>query len=84
MDLPFAVSNGICPNDHQAVTQMKKTWEALLPFLGTILMILGGCTHVPSSISVAPAVDNISAVQGNLSAVDSKSVVIEQWLKTQK
>jgi len=47
-------------------------------------MILGGCTHVPSSISVAPAVDNISAVQGNLSAVDSKSVVIEQWLKTQK
>jgi len=63
---------------------MKKTWDALLPFLGTILMILGGCTHVPSSISVAPAVDNISAVQGNLSAVDSKSVVIEQWLKTQK
>jgi len=63
---------------------MKKKLEALLPLLGTIFLILGGCVHTPANISVAPAVDNISAIQGNLSAVDNKAIVIQQWLKTQK
>jgi len=31
---------------------------------------------------VASATDHISAVQGNLSAVDGKAVVIENWLKS--
>jgi len=63
---------------------MKKNLEALIPLLGTLLMVFGGCAHNPTTISVAPAVDNISAIQGNLSAVDNKAIVIQQWLKTQK
>jgi len=38
--------------------------------------------HPASPISVASATDHISAVQGNLSAVDGKAVVIENWLKS--
>jgi len=69
--------------DHpKATEEMKKIVESVLPLLGAILACLSGCTHVSSPISVRPAVDNISAVQGNLSAIDGKAVVIESYLKS--
>lgn len=84
MDLPWSFCFSFNPNNYQKRQPMKKTWEALMPLFGTIFLILGGCAHNPTTISLAPAVDNISAIQGNLSAVDNKSIVIQQWLKTQK
>jgi len=48
----------------------------------TALAIFAGCAHTPSTISVKPASDHITAIQGNLSAVDGKAVVVEQWLKS--
>ena len=84
MDLPRSFCVSFNSHNHKKRKPMKKTWEALMPLFGTIFLILGGCAHNPTTISLAPAVDNISAIQGNLSAVDNKSIVIQQWLKTQK
>jgi hypothetical protein len=42
---------------------------------------LVGCYHPASPISVASSVDRLSAIQGNLSAVDGKSVVVEEYLR---
>ena len=61
---------------------MKKTWDAILPFISALFLCLGGCVHNASNISVSPAVDHISSVQNNLSAVDGKATVVEQWLKS--
>jgi len=61
---------------------MKKIGEALLPFISTILLLLSGCAHQPSTISTASANDHITAVQNNLSAVDGKAKVVENWLKS--
>ena len=47
-----------------------------------IVWLLSGCSHPATVISVAPAADHITAVQGSLSAVDGKTIVIEQYLKT--
>ena len=47
-----------------------------------IVWILSGCSHPATVISVAPAADHITAVQGDLSAVDGKAIVVEQYLKT--
>ena len=49
----------------------------------TILFILCvvGCSHPASPISVASSVDRLSAIQGNLSAVDGKAVVVEEYLR---
>ena len=84
MDLPWSFCYSFNTNHHQKRQPMKKTWEALMPLFGTIFLILGGCAHNPTTISVAPAVDNISAIQGNISEVDNKSIVIQQCLKSQK
>jgi len=48
----------------------------------SIFVWLTGCAHTHSNISVKPASDSIAAIQGNLSAVDGKAVVVEQWLKS--
>ena len=52
--------------------------------IGCASIILIGCSHPASNISVSSAEDDISAIQGNLSAVDGKAVVVEQWIKTHK
>jgi len=84
MDLLDVICRRFYFNDHQKRKEMKKLWDALLPFISTILLCVGGCSHPASPISVASATDHISAVQGNLSAVDGKAVVIEDWLKSHK
>ena len=60
---------------------MKKLWDALLPLIGTVMLCFGGCSHPASPISVASSVDRLSAIQGNLSAVDGKAVVVEEYLR---
>ena len=44
-------------------------------------VLLTGCAHNPTAISVAPAQDSITSIQNNLSRVDGKAVVIEAYLK---
>ena len=51
-------------------------------FMASLISILSGCSHPASPISVASSVDRLSAIQGNLSAVDSKAVVVEEYLKS--
>jgi len=62
----------------------RQFWFGVLMviFMASLISILSGCSHLASPISVASATDHISAVQGNLSAVDGKAVVIENWLKS--
>lgn len=62
----------------------RQFWLGVLMviFMASLISILSGCSHPASPISVASATDHISAVQGNLSAVDGKAVVIENWLKS--
>jgi hypothetical protein len=45
------------------------------------MLCLVGCSHPASPISVASSVDRLSAIQGNLSAVDGKAVVVEEYLR---
>ena len=83
MDLPPAISNGICPDDHQAVTQMKKTWEALMPLLGALLACLAGCAHqethsfIPPS-SAAVVQDVVSAKASVVKAVKGDKKAAQQ------
>ena len=82
MDLFDSFCYCIYFDNQKKYQQMKKYVDALLPLIGTLLMCIGGCVHQSSPITVAPAVDSISKVQGNLSAVDAKAVVVESWLKS--
>ena len=45
-------------------------------------MFVVGCAHLPSVISVTAPTDHITAIQGDLSAVDGKAIVIESYLKS--
>jgi len=54
----------------------------VLGIITLFVWFLSGCSHPATVISVSPAADHITAVQGNLSAVDGKAIVVEQYLKT--
>ena len=84
MDMFDPVGCCLNPDDHQEQQKMKKLAQALLPFLGALLACLSGCAHQGASSPVKSAAANISQIQDNLSAVDAKNVVIENWLKTHK
>jgi hypothetical protein len=62
----------------------RQFWTGVftLIFIAVVLGFICGCSHPASPISVSTSVDRISAIQGNLSAVDGKAVVIEQYLKS--
>jgi hypothetical protein len=62
----------------------KQFWMGVftLIFIAVVLGFLCGCSHPASPISTAGAVDSLSAIQGNLSAVDGKAVVVEEYLKS--
>ena len=49
-----------------------------------LTLFLVGCSHPVAPITIAPAVDSISVIQGNLSAVDGKEVIVENWIKSHK
>jgi hypothetical protein len=63
--------------------QEKQFWAGVftLLFIAIVLGFLCGCSHPASQISVASSVDRLSAIQGNLSAVDGKAIVVEEYLK---
>jgi hypothetical protein len=62
----------------------KQFWMGVftLLFIAIVLGFLCGCSHPASPISVASSVDRLSAIQGNLSAVDGKAVVVEEYLNS--
>jgi pectin methylesterase-like acyl-CoA thioesterase len=57
-------------------------WVSFKITILSVVVWITGCAHTQSDISVKPASDHITAIQGNLSAVDAKTVVVEQWLKS--
>jgi hypothetical protein len=62
----------------------KQFWTGVftLLFIAIVMGLLCGCSHPASPISVVSSVDRLSAIQSNLSAVDGKAVVIEEYLKS--
>jgi len=77
MGLFNSFCRGFDTYDHQELTEMKKTFDALLPLLGTILLCLGGCSTAPkpSSVDLSPVSASVANIDRSLDqAISAKTL----------
>jgi hypothetical protein len=77
VDLFASFRSSINFDNHQKLPEMKKTFEALLPLFGTILMCLGGCVTAPkpTNVDLSPVSASVASIDHSLDqAISAKTL----------